>query len=96
MRAGLFNDGDNFHFHALRHFAVSAAIARGLPLTDAPSFIGHKDLTTTLGIYTHSVGNNRQASIVDAMATALLAAPIEIEGTVANAPDDASCAPVAQ
>lgn len=42
-----------FHFHALRHAAVSLLIEAGVrPLAIAP-FVGHKNVNTTMGVYGH-------------------------------------------
>lgn len=42
-----------FHFHALRHASVSLLIAAGVPAIQIAPFVGHKSVTTTLGIYGH-------------------------------------------
>lgn len=42
-----------FHFHALRHASVSLLIDRGVNSLHVARFVGHKNVTTTLGIYGH-------------------------------------------
>ncbi len=73
-RAGLWNeDGDQFHFHALRHFAASFMIQNGLPITDVASMLGHRKFDTTLQIYAHPiVGGNRRLETAETMARQLL------------------------
>jgi integrase len=47
-----------FHFHALRHAAVSMLLDAGVkPLAISP-FVGHKNVTTTLGIYGHLIDDD--------------------------------------
>jgi len=42
-----------FHFHALRHAAVSLLVEQGLNGTQIARFIGHANANITLGIYAH-------------------------------------------
>lgn len=66
-------DGDQYHFHALRHFAASWMIENGLPLTDVASLLGHRKFDTTLQIYAHPiVGGNRRHDTMERMAARLL------------------------
>lgn len=76
-RAGLYREGgDQFHFHALRHFAASWMIQNGLPLPDVASLLGHKKFDMTLQIYAHGiVGGTRRAEVMDGMTRTLLSGP---------------------
>lgn len=79
-RAGLFQDGNQFHFHALRHFAASWMIEHGLPITEVASLLGHSKFDTTLQIYAHPVvGGHRQHAAFERMSRALIEAPVVIE-----------------
>ena len=63
------------HFHALRHFATSM-MQQHMPAADASPLLGHKDVRTTLGVYTGAV--LPKAAIREAMqsmAAAILPAP---------------------
>lgn len=53
-RAGLDN-GERFHFHALRHFCASWMIENGLPVTDVAALLGHSKFDMTLQVYAHPV-----------------------------------------
>ena len=54
-RAGLKDDGENFHFHALRHFCASWMIENNLPVTDVAALLGHSKFDMTLQVYAHPV-----------------------------------------
>lgn len=43
--------------HHARHTCTSYLAAAGLPVKDAQTFAGHSDVRTTLGIYTHVLGD---------------------------------------
>lgn len=71
-RAGLVRDGNNLHFHALRHFAASWMIAIGWPLMDVASVLGHSKFDMTLRVYAHPiVGGNRRSEAMERMAAKL-------------------------
>ncbi|PNQ94979.1 hypothetical protein C1S70_31475 (plasmid) [Azospirillum argentinense] len=73
-RAGLWDEGgDQYHFHALRHFAASFMIQNGLPVTDVASMLGHRKFDTTLQVYAHPiVGGSRRLETAETMARLLL------------------------
>jgi integrase len=72
-RAGLIRDGNNLHFHALRHFAASWMLENGLPLMDVASLLGHKKFDVTLQVYAHPIiGGSRRSEAIDRMAAELL------------------------
>jgi len=54
-RAGLADDEGKmkYHFHALRHTAVSLLIAEGLSPVHIRAFIGHANVSTTMNVYAH-------------------------------------------
>ena len=50
--AGLWQaDGDQFHFHALRHFQASWKAYKGMPVAEITESLGHATFDTTLGTY---------------------------------------------
>ena len=54
-RAGIYREPDRLHFHALRHFAASWMIKKGMPLPDVARALGHQTFDTTLQVYAHSI-----------------------------------------
>lgn len=76
-RAGLWREGgDNYHFHALRHFAASWMIENGLPITDVASLLGHQKFDMTLQVYAHPVvRGHRRHEVLDQMVSAMDAVP---------------------
>lgn len=44
--------------HDLRHTAASI-LAKRVPIKQVQAFLGHEDVQTTLGIYTHILGGDR-------------------------------------
>lgn len=73
--AGLLSgDGDEFHFHALRHFASSWLMASGMPVPDVAAYLGHANFDMTLKVYAHPLlTRTGRASLVAGAAAALLA-----------------------
>ncbi|MFG1465255.1 tyrosine-type recombinase/integrase [Xanthobacter sp. DSM 24535] len=73
--AGLHEEGgDNFHFHALRHFYSSWIIANGMSVMDAAQAMGHKRFDMTLQVYAHPmIGSAGRKSISTLAASRLLA-----------------------
>jgi len=57
VRAGLCGaeDKQKPHFHALRHFAISWWLSRGMPVVDAAKLAGHSKIDITLQVYAHSL-----------------------------------------
>lgn len=47
----------------LRHVAISALENAGVPVSTAAKLAGHKDITTTLNVYTHSLHKNEQEAV---------------------------------
>lgn len=68
-RAGLWEKGgDNFHFHALRHFYASWLIDGGLPVTEVAKLLGHSVYDMTLQVYAHPLlDQSQQLSAIDRM-----------------------------
>lgn len=75
--AGLLSgDGNELHFHALRHFASSWLMANGMPVPDVAAYLGHASFDTTLQVYAHPLlSRPGRASLIGAMASKLLSAP---------------------
>lgn len=69
-RAGLWIDGgDNFHFHALRHFYASWLIDGGMPVTEVAKLLGHSVYDMTLQVYAHPLlDQSQQLNAIDTMA----------------------------
>ena len=51
-------------FHCLRHTYCTLLHEAGIDAFDAKVFMGHADINTTLGVYTHITDNSRNKSIV--------------------------------
>jgi integrase len=65
--------GELPHFHALRHFSASDKIARGMPLPDVASQLGHAKFDMTLQVYAHPIMlPARGLEVVEMMAAELL------------------------
>jgi integrase len=73
---GLYEPGNIFHFHALRHFSGSWWLHNGMPIQDVALQMGHADASTTLAIYAHTVSKvaDRQAAMTQ-MGSLLIAPP---------------------
>lgn len=72
--AGLYDEADPIHFHALRHFAGSWWIDNGMSVPDVSKNLGHSDPATTMRIYVHSLTTeDSRAAAVAAPAARLLA-----------------------
>lgn len=78
-RAGLLDDGERYHFHALRHFAASWMIENGLPVTDVAMLLGHAKFDMTLQVYAHPiVGGSHRHEALERMSQTLIAAPLVV------------------
>ncbi len=81
-RAGLLDDGERYHFHALRHFCASWMIENGISIMDVARLLGHSKFDMTLQVYAHPVvSGTRHHAVVDRMASLLIAAPLTIDVT---------------
>lgn len=49
------DDGDQFHFHALRHFKASWMAHNGVSATEIAESMGHASFDTTLQVYSHTL-----------------------------------------
>lgn len=66
--------GRRFHFHALRHFAGSWWLKKGLPVTTVSRLMGHASPAVTMSIYAHDLMTaDAQHTAIEEMATALIA-----------------------
>ncbi len=84
-RAGLLDDGERFHFHALRHFAASWMIENGLSVMDVAALLGHAKFDMTLQTYAQSIiGGNHRHDAFDRMSRALIGAPIVLDAAYAQ------------
>ncbi|MDQ6661990.1 MAG: tyrosine-type recombinase/integrase [Chloroflexota bacterium] len=54
----------HMHFHDLRHSVVTLLLSMGVDPRSIQEFVGHEDITTTLGIYSHMLPS-MQRGIVD-------------------------------
>lgn len=76
-QAGLLDEQDPFHFHALRHFAASWWIQQGKGVMEVASLLGHRTFNTTLQTYAHSIaGGHGRAEEMQTMASRLLDGPV--------------------
>lgn len=79
-RAGLYDETDVFHFHALRHFASSWMIENGMSVMDVAALLGHAKYDTTLQVYAHSIRRQgEREKRIDTMSALLRCAPIAHE-----------------
>ena len=76
VRAGL---APGLRFHALRHTYASLCVAAGIPPLALSRFMGHTNVTITLGVYAHLFADDH----ADAMAAlGAMAAPKAKTGNV--------------
>ena len=81
-RAGLYREGDVFHFHALRHFAASWWIENGMSPLEVSKLVGHANVGTTLSIYAHKVADDeRRNEQLDRMSETLMLPPKTLDVT---------------
>lgn len=62
-----------FHWHALRHFAVSCWIEAGMQPKTVQTFAGHSDLQTTMDRYGHLFPSDDHRKAMDTIAKGLFA-----------------------
>jgi integrase len=53
----------HMHFHDLRHSAVTLLLSMGVDPRSIQEFVGHEDITTTLGIYSHMLPSMQQGIV---------------------------------
>ncbi len=63
--------GIKTHFHELRHFAATAAIASGADIRTVAGRLGHAQASTTLNIYAHTL-EQRDRELADKLGSAVL------------------------
>ena len=64
----------NFTAHALRHTYITRLFEAGCDVKEVQKLAGHKDITTTLGLYTHYDEAVRQSETFDKVREYLSAA----------------------
>jgi len=71
VKAGVLKEGENvrFGFHNLRHSLASFLVRKGTDAKTVQAMLRHSDVTTTLGIYAHSMSEDRLAAQDDMLAT---------------------------
>ncbi|ARW09967.1 tyrosine-type recombinase/integrase [Acetobacter ascendens] len=75
IRAGLETEkkGPSYHFHALRHFAASAMVGGGMPVTDVAKLLGHASFDMTLQRYAHPLlTEHKQQAEIQKIASLML------------------------
>jgi integrase len=73
LKAGVLKQGEKvrFGFHNLRHSLASFLVRNGTDVKTVQKLLRHSDVSTTLGIYAHSMSEDRLAAQVD-MLTAMM------------------------
>jgi len=64
VKAGVLKEGEKvrFGFHNLRHSLASFLVRKGTDAKTVQAMLRHSDVTTTLGIYAHSMSEDRLAA----------------------------------
>jgi len=70
VKAGVLVEGEKvrFGFHNLRHSLASFLVRKGTDVKTVQKMLRHSDVSTTLGIYAHSMSEDRLAAQVDMLA----------------------------
>jgi len=70
VKAGVLKEGEKirFGFHNLRHSLASFLVRKGTDAKTVQAILRHSDVTTTLGIYAHSMSKDRLAAQDDMLA----------------------------
>jgi integrase len=70
VKAGVLKEGEKvrFGFHNLRHSLASFLVRKGTDAKTVQAMLRHSDVTTTLGIYAHSMSEDRLAAQDDMLA----------------------------
>jgi integrase len=73
VKVGVLKEGEKvrFGFHNLRHSLASFLVRNGTDVKTVQKMLRHSDVSTTLGIYAHSMSEDRLAAQVD-MLTAMM------------------------
>jgi len=73
VKVGVLKQGEKvrFGFHNLRHSLASFLVRNGTDVKTVQKMLRHSDVSTTLGIYAHSMSEDRLAAQVD-MLTAMM------------------------
>jgi site-specific recombinase XerD len=74
VKAGVLKEGekDRFGFHNLRHSLASFLVRKGTDVKTVQKMLRHSDVSTTIGIYAHSMSEDRLAA-QDEMLAAMMA-----------------------
>jgi len=64
VKAGTLKEGEKvrFGFHNLRHSLASFLVRQGTDVKTVQKMLRHSDVATTLGIYAHSMSEDRLAA----------------------------------
>jgi len=70
LKVGVLKEGEKvrFGFHNLRHSLGSFLVRKGTDAKTVQAMLRHSDVTTTLGIYAHSMSEDRLAAQDDMLA----------------------------
>jgi integrase len=70
VKAGVLKEGEKvrFGFHNLRHSLASFLVRKGTDVKTVQKLLRHSDVATTLGIYAHSMSEDRLAAQDDVLA----------------------------
>ncbi len=85
VKVGVLKEGEwvRFGFHNLRHSLASFLVRKGTDLKTVQKMLRHSDVSTTLGIYAHSMSEDRLAAQVD-MLTAMMTPSNAVRNVVAR------------
>ena len=76
VKVGVLQEGEKvrFGFHNLRHSLASFLVRKGTDVKTVQKMLRHSDVATTLGIYAHSMSDDRLMAQGD-MLTAMMKPP---------------------
>jgi site-specific recombinase XerD len=79
VKAGVLNEGEKvrFGFHNLRHSLASFLVRKGTDVKTVQKMLRHSDVSTTLGIYAHSMSEDRLAA-QDDMPAAMMTPSVSV------------------
>jgi integrase len=74
-----------FSPHGLRHRRVSLLHEAGWSTVRIAAYVGHEKLSMTSDVYTHVLGNRREAAYAEVLAAYLIGSGVPLQSAVAVA-----------